>query len=595
MPTTHLPGKWCEVSNPDLDASLAERLGGRWAISWQAFAITILPGIGVLALSAQASDDALTWFVIATAAVTMASAWTYLMHRTVFRNRAVQPIALSWVILAAVIAGLLYVGTAIVLGSLLHVLDPDSVVSQFSSLFVVIVSWGLLVTLVLDSQWRYRVQRERLIEQAIQQQLAVAQELDVLREVRDAVNSEISQQVKASSIELIRKIDELVEVSEASMGALAQDLRDSADKTVRPLSHKLEVQARRRHRTPGFFTALANIVRYQPFRPLAASIVYVVTATPREVTLHGWSVGLALLAITVAFLFGIMTPMNQAMGRWPEHHASIYLVGLALIQVPTVLLAPIYGDVTVQELTPGSLVVTSAFGTIVVLATSAFGSWNRTRREVIADFRREVDEETIATLARGEALAKATREAAIMLHGSVQTQLHACALTIEAAMNNGDLVEVNRALVHARALLEQPNLSLQDRSVTSLQDAIDERIAQWRGLLSVSVSMDTDVEALSGLLAGHIADVVEEGIANAIHHGSATAVAVDIALQENTIHIRIGDDGTGPGVGSPGLGSQLMGGFDATWSLTPAHPGSLLQVHIPQPSALLQEPNPATP
>jgi len=155
-------------------------------------------------------------------------------------------------------------------------------------------------------------------------------------------------------------------------------------------------------------------------------------------------------------------------------------------------------------------------------------------------------------------------------------------LTIEAARNNGDLVEVNRALVHARALLERPNLSFHDRSVTSLQDAIDERIAQWRGLLSVSVSMDTDVEALSGVLAGHIADLVEEGIANAIHHGGATAVAVDIALQDNTIHVRIDDDGIGPGVGSPGLGSQLLGGFDATWSLAASSPrGSVLDVRIP--------------
>jgi signal transduction histidine kinase len=220
-------------------------------------------------------------------------------------------------------------------------------------------------------------------------------------------------------------------------------------------------------------------------------------------------------------------------------------------------------------------------GTFIVMATSSFGSWNRSRHEAIADLRREVDEEMIAIMTRGEALARATREAAIILHGSVQTQLHACAMNIEQATRNGDLVEVNRALVQARALLEQPALSRGDEGAMSLGAVINVRIAQWRGLLDVSVSIDAGAEALSGAVAGHVADVVEEAIANAHHHGSAREVRVEISREEYVLVVTVRDDGSGPGRGVPGLGSRLFACYGARWSVDSAESGAGLTVRIP--------------
>ena len=569
------------MAEPDLAPPLAERLGGRWAISWQASAITIPLAIGVVALSVQASDDSLTWFLIAATAVALGGAWTYLMHRTLFRDRAIRPVAMTWVIATTITISLLYVGTVVILGLLLGLLDVNAAASQFLPLLVLVLAWGPLLTLVLDSQWRFRVQREELIHQAVQLQVASAQEIDVLQEVRDSVHAQIGEQVRASSAELIQRIDGLIGSDDADVGALGDELRSTAEQTVRPLSHDLEDRARRQHRPPGLITALANIIRYQPFRPLAVSILYAVTATPREVALHGATFGFGLLLVTVAFIFAIMSPLNQALERWPRQHTSIYLVGLVLIQLPTVLLLPIREQVTGEVITTGQLVVTVAFGTILVLTTSAFGSWNRTRKQVIADFQREVDEDTIATLARGEALARATMDAALVLHGSVQSSLYACALTIDEASRRGDIVGVNRALVQARAILEQPLPSARSSTERRLGALVEEKAGEWQSLVTVSLVIDPSVAQIDGLMADHVAAIVEEGIANAVHHGQAQTVDVRIASADDQLSVTVTDDGRGPQGGSPGMGSRMMSGFDGRWSLRAAESGSILTVTVP--------------
>ena len=524
----------------------------------------------------------ITWFVIAVAAVVVSAAWTYLMHRTVFRNRATRPVSIRWVVASALIVGLLYVGTAVTLGLVVNILDPGAAASQFLSLFIVVVTWGLILTLILDSQWRFRVQRDILIQQSVQQQLASVQELDVMRDIRTSVHNEVGYQIKSSNAPLLSRIDGLVDAGEADVGALAKEIHDTAERTVRPLSHELEDRARRRHRTPGFFTALVNIVRYQPFRPIAVSIVYVVTATPREINLHGATFGFGIMLVTVAFIFAIMTPLNQAMDRWPAHRAPVYLVGLVLIQVPTVLLTPIREQVTGESITVATLAVTAVFGTFVVIATSSFGSWNRTRREVIADFQREVDADTIATLVRGEALAKATMEAAMVLHGSVQSQLHACAMVIEEAARKGDMVEVNRALMQARAILEQPLPPLEPSGAQSLADRITQIAQAWRGLLAVRVDIDPAAASLEGPLADHLASIVEEGIANAVHHGHATQVAVEVTADDAGIQVTLLDNGDGPSGGSPGLGSTILGRYGSQWILEAVDDGTRLVVRVPQ-------------
>lgn len=571
------------MSSPDPEATIAARLGGPWAISWQGFAITAPLAVLILMVASASLTDTLTWSFIGLIAVAVGGSGTYVMHRTLFRNRALHPVPLHRVIIWSLIASGLYVGTAVVLGVWWGVLAPDAIPIQFIPLYVVTVSWGLLLTLVMDSQWRFRRQREALVQQAVQQQLAGVQGLQFLRDVRDSVRREVHEHILESNQPLIERIDALVASGESDVGALADELRASAESTVRPLSHELERRARQSHRLPGLLTALGNIVRYQPFRPVAVSVVYAITTTPTEVSDFGMTIGLGALLATVAFIFSIMSALNAAMTHWPDAHARIFIAGLVLLQLPTVLLSPLRTQLTGERITASDLLVSITFGTFIVLATSAFGSWNRSRRQMLADFRREVDVDTISTMARSHVLSEATMDAALVLHGTVQSQLYACAMSIETAARRGDLVEVNRSLVHARALLEYPEASGLEIGHVTLSEAVTAQVKQWRGLLEVLVEIDPRCDAVACTDATHVAHVIEEAIANAFHHGTADRVMIRVEAGESTLVVTVKDDGRGPTRGLAGLGSRLFAKFDAQWSLKGLEggQGAVLKVEVP--------------
>jgi two-component sensor histidine kinase len=81
-----------------------------------------------------------------------------------------------------------------------------------------------------------------------------------------------------------------------------------------------------------------------------------------------------------------------------------------------------------------------------------------------------------------------------------------------------------------------------------------------------------------------VADLVEEAIANAVHHGAASEVSVRIAWEGEDLTITVRDNGTGPGKGAPGLGSRLFSSFGGRWDLggrTDDGKGSVLTICLP--------------
>ncbi len=220
-------------------------------------------------------------------------------------------------------------------------------------------------------------------------------------------------------------------------------------------------------------------------------------------------------------------------------------------------------------------------GTFFIVATSAFGARNRTREEALRQFAAEIREDEITELARSKAIADTAREAARILHGSVQSSLYACAMTIDEASRRGDIVGVNRALVQARAILEQPLPSARSSTERRLGALVEEKAGEWQSLVTVSLVIDPSAAQIGGLMADHVAAIVEEGIANAVHHGQAQTVDVRIASADDQLIVTITDDGRGPQGGSPGMGSRMMSGFDGRWSLRSADSGSVLAVTVP--------------
>jgi signal transduction histidine kinase len=224
-------------------------------------------------------------------------------------------------------------------------------------------------------------------------------------------------------------------------------------------------------------------------------------------------------------------------------------------------------------------------GTLIIIVTSAFGSWRTTRKDFIRVFTIDVRDEEIQTIVRSRALADAAREAAEVLHGTVQTRLIACAMAIDHAANTGDVVIVNQALVQARAILEPSVPELLAPSHASVAQTVQRKAALWSGLAEVTVDVDAEAADIRGATADAVASVVEEGIANAIQHGAATSISVCIASTSGSVVITIDDDGSGPSQGVRGLGSDLLDRMSTDWSLLARPGGTRLTAVIPATGA----------
>jgi signal transduction histidine kinase len=99
--------------------------------------------------------------------------------------------------------------------------------------------------------------------------------------------------------------------------------------------------------------------------------------------------------------------------------------------------------------------------------------------------------------------------------------------------------------------------------------------------MSVEVDLMPDVSILENPLAVHIAQIVEEALANASRHGNATSVGISLKRHDDSIVLVVNDNGSLIPVRKQGLGmamvSQLSNG---NYSLKASDSGTQLTVTL---------------
>ena len=562
-----------------------DRVGGRWAISWQAFVITMLFAVAALVVSSTRSwQEVASWILVGLVGTLLAGIWVLLMHRTVFRNREAQPVSLAWGLAHPAITITLAIAGTVLASVALGLPQESGPLSRVVPTLVIGTLWSLAITLLLEARWRFGHERELLIERAVQQQLAAMHEAEVADTIRASLQTEITDQLARTRAGIDEQLAS-IEQDASKAAAAASDLRRAAQQTVRPLSHELAQRTERTYPRPGIIAVLRNIVERQPFRPLPVSLIYLITTGAREFERDGWPGGLVAIGGTIALIWLTMSVANWAMHRWPERHAALFIAGIALIEFPSVALQPVRSQITGIPPDWPSTVISIGFGIVIILITSGFGSVRATREDLLRTFAIDVKAEEVTTIARSRALAGAARDVAGLLHGPIQTKLVACAMVIDQAAISGDVEKVNEALRQARTVLEQPMPVSGVNDNETLAEAVGRKAALWSGLAQITVTIHSSLAQLTGSIVTDVATVVEEGIANAIQHGSASEITVAIDQPDDRLDIRIRDNGTGPSNGTPGLGSRILGQLDPGWHLDAEPQGACLHVSL-NPSSL---------
>jgi signal transduction histidine kinase len=207
------------------------------------------------------------------------------------------------------------------------------------------------------------------------------------------------------------------------------------------------------------------------------------------------------------------------------------------------------------------------------------------RKEVLAELESKIEASKIQALSTEQLTLRFSKDLAKYLHGNLQSRLMATAFAIETAGAISDDVELAAQLEVARQAMATPFDHFFETVPKSLTAEITKLSSSWDTLLLTSFVISGNDEQFSINESRAILLCIEEGLANALHHGHASEVAINIATTLGMHDISLVDNGIGPTLGLPGLGTSLFNSCaGSNWSLSrgPEGIGAKLNLQITQ-------------
>lgn len=144
------------------------------------------------------------------------------------------------------------------------------------------------------------------------------------------------------------------------------------------------------------------------------------------------------------------------------------------------------------------------------------------------------------------------------IHGTVKSKVYAATLMIEKAEKSQSVKMYNESLEKARVLLNSI-VEVPEYISKSASEEIEYRISRWVGL--VEVNLDVKIEDLDSRIYKPVvfADLIEEGITNAVRHGRCTSIYIKIYEDgAGNLVTEVIDDGMDNPSATQGLGSSLF-------------------------------------
>jgi len=188
-------------------------------------------------------------------------------------------------------------------------------------------------------------------------------------------------------------------------------------------------------------------------------------------------------------------------------------------------------------------------------------------------------ESTIATFRRQVWLIR--RRMGLALHGSLQSALTSSALLL--SRENWTSSDLSSARDRIEVALAQLDPALQPEPDLNL--ALTEVVLLWRGTAeiaaTVSAAASERLNSEPGLITA-TQEIVREAVSNAVRHGAASAVDIEIEmLVHDVLRVTITDNGRGVAdERSGGLGSRLLDEVTIGWTLSSTGNGSELVANL---------------
>lgn len=373
--------------------------------------------------------------------------------------------------------------------------------------------------------------------------------------------------------------------------AVAEALRATAVGPLRSLSHRLDATV-----APAplpetrFLPVLISTVRTHPLWPRETAAVSALVAGTSVIYLRREDAGIDGALTTLLLLFGTVAVQFVAVwlfltaivafGRRVSAIAAV-AIPVAVVAVAVISLgrSELFHTYIATSISGRSVSLITIVSVLVVVLVNAAMASQVSQETIIERLHATINAAETEAQARNRELVRASRTLARYVHGTLQSRLLASALAIEQAERIGNPAGFDSALEQAREALLLPEAL--PTPTTDLAMAMRDSVALWSGLATIDMELPEYLPELSPALVTKICLIVEEGIANAMRHGAATAVGVTLTAEDHGIAITVTDNGIGPTGGAAGLGSTVFDQASSSpWHLVPRQDARGCVLHV---------------
>ena len=568
--------------------TFAQRIGGRWLLSWQTFLLNgVLSLLVLISTQDVASSSFLVikkWLLVWAISVATVGTYLFLAGITVLRNRRTETVKVAVVVTVNLFIGVVYTATSHVLQRHFELSSKVDLAPAIITNVRLVLWWSLSLSIFMDIASESKQSRNELIEAAIQIRIAEMQESDIALRLRQEISQEVSLQLNVSKLSLeagIKNLDSEAiatdHIDTKKWQGIAELLETIARDSIRPLSKNLWKKDEVVYPKVTWRAIFKNMLREQAFLPLVIALIDIVGAGPTAVQIFGFSRVAPLIIAVTLLIFAIGYLFNFLMRQFPRWHTQLFIAGLFAFEITVVPLRVHFRELWI----PGSASVEwqigqVILGVIVIIMASGFSAFRSVDVQTKALFSHEIDMESTAAIARALEIAKFAQESSRILHGAIQSRLVSCAMVIEKAAKSGDRKEFTAALQEAYEVLNTP-LPTQIHS-DSIAAEIERKVALWRGLCEFTTEVTVEENEANAQLSTVLGRIVEEAISNSIRHGRATAISIHVFSEnQNSVGVLVVDNGIGFTKIQPGIGTALLEQVtNGNWSIAPSGDGTKL-------------------
>ena len=442
----------------------------------------------------------------------------------------------------------------------LGVINDSDLILKNQILFA-ILAWGVIVPvfaatsnqIALVKDRRLIIMDELLLEESVK--LVNEDRLtQIKKSVRMAIESDVSLLMQEVQTQITKSKDSTLE---ERYQQISKVLLDSAENFVRPLSHKLMVDNRMEFPSPTLRQIFTLALR-KPIFPILPLLV-LNTISSLTVLLRLELSSFQLLAIClqqIGLLAILIFSLQKFIAIFKHFVIPTTLFMLALNVYLSALFLKVFNSQISGVAEVNRLVLNFVWELSFFIIVSFISNLFRNELDVRLFVKQLIDSSKIdQSLAQDEAL-RVQYDIARYLHGNLQSRMMSLGLTLKMSQHQ-DEESMSSAMSIADSLLNSPFAEYLDQHARTLVEEVDFAVGKWEGLLKVKTDIEDLDAKLSFVQKRAIGAVVEEALANALRHGFAKEVDIRIYQGKTGISIDVIDDGIGPRMHKPGLGTRL--------------------------------------